>query len=62
MATIRFQCTDHETVGDYYDFLETMLEEDGLLDKPWQMYMYSVEETGMPLDPPIKLKVCANEG
>ena len=58
MALVRFHCTDKETIGSYYDLLETVMKEN-LLDKPGQLY--NVDETGMPLDPP-KLRVCAQKG
>ena len=59
MALVRFHCTDKETIGSYYDLLETVMEENDLWDKPGQLY--NVDETGMPLDPP-KLRVCARKG
>ena len=59
METVRFQCTNEVTIANYYDLLETVLEENDLWDKPSQIY--NMDETGMPLDPP-KLRVCAQRG
>ena len=59
MASVQFQCTTLETIDEYYDILETVLTEFELCDKPGQIY--SVDETGMSLDPQ-KLKVCAAKG
>lgn len=48
MAVVRFQCTDSETIGSYYDPLETVMDENDLWDKPGQLY--NVEKPGMPLE------------
>ena len=43
----------------YYDFLESTLEENDLMDKPCQVF--NTDESGMPLDPP-SLKIVAPFG
>ena len=59
MASVRFQCTTDEIIKEYFELLETVLQEFELCDKPGQIY--NVDETGMSLDPP-KLRVCALKG
>ena len=43
----------------YFDLLESTLEENGLTEKPCQIF--NADESGMPLDPP-SLKVVAPMG
>ncbi len=54
LAYARLVASSPAVLDHYYDLLESTLEENGLLDKPCQIF--NVDESGMPLDPP-SLKV-----
>ena len=47
MASVRFQCTTNEIIKEYFDLLETVLQELEFFDKPGKIY-----NVGMSLDPP----------
>ena len=48
LSHARAKATNPEMLGHYFDLLEQTLAENGLEDKPMQIF--NVDETGMPLD------------
>jgi len=48
IANVRMECMDKDTMAAYLYLLEATLTENGLLDKPHQIY--NVDEKGMPFD------------
>ena len=54
LSLSRANATDPQVINTYFDELEMTLEENGLTDKPCQIF--NMDETGMPLDPsPLKV-------
>ena len=49
MAAVRFRCTNSEAIQNYYKLLKTMFTEHNFSGESWRIY--SVDETGMSLDP-----------
>ena len=57
LSLSRANATDPQVINTYFDELEMTLEENGLTDKPCQIF--NMDETGMPLDPsPLKVVTC----
>ena len=54
LSISRANATDLVVIDNYFDELERALKENGLTDKPCQIF--NIDETGMPLDPsPLKV-------
>ena len=54
LSISRANATDPVVIDSYFDELERALEENGLTDKPCQIF--NMDETGVPLDPnPLKI-------
>ena len=52
----RAVASDPDTLQRYFDLLEQTIDENGLRDKPAQIF--NVDESGMPLDPKPPLVIC----
>ena len=50
-AHVRMDCTNRKVMENYYELLEDTLKEHNLSEKPAHIYMYNMDESGMPLDP-----------
>ena len=48
-AHVRMDAINSETLNHYFDLLEIVLKDNGLMHSPSQIY--NVDESGMPLDP-----------
>lgn len=49
LSYVRLVCSDPSIISKYFDLLEQTLLDNGLHDKPAQIF--NLDETGMPLDP-----------
>jgi transposase len=49
LSIARATAVDEDAIGSYFDLLERTLEDNGLLEKPCQIF--NMDETGMPLSP-----------